>query len=312
MQEDKKHVYGIIGVGAVGGFYGAKLQKAGFEVHSLFKELHYPHIYQHGMQICSSKENIILSKVNAYKQIQEMPACDIIIVALKTTQNIFLKDLLPSLVKEGTLVLVLQNGLGNEEYISKIVPNTPILTGITTIGAYKEGPGKVRVFKEGLLKIAHYQEYPGITEQVNNIVQDFRKAEIETFACEDYLQERFQKLLWNVCFNGLSALYNITADKIIENHAELLKEIAQEFIEIAASYNRAFSFSVIEEILVSKPAVVGYKPSMLIDYENNKPMEIEYIYGKLILAAQKKGVACPILEGIYRQLKKLEKVQHKV
>lgn len=306
-QENKRRSYRIIGAGAVGAFYGASLQKAGFEIHYLFKDAYYSHVCQHGMQIILPEKDIILPKINAYKHAQEMPVCDVLIIALKTTQNTFLREILPSLEKDGSILLILQNGVGNEEEVSKIIPDTTILAGITTIGAYKEGPGKVYIFKEGLLKVAHYQDSFHITEQVRSIVEDFNEARIETLACEDYLYERFQKLLWNVCFNGPSVIYSMTADKIIESHSELLRRISEEFIKIAASYNRKIPFSSIEKILAFKQGVMGYKPSMLVDYEAKKPMEIEYIYEKLILLGKAKGIDSPILEKIYKQLKELEK-----
>ncbi len=103
--------YAILGTGALGGFYGAKLQKTGLDVHFLLRS-DYEHVKKYGLVVESKDGDFTLPQVNAYQDIETMPQCDVVIVALKTTQNYLLPKLLPSVIKDGGVVLVLQNGLG--------------------------------------------------------------------------------------------------------------------------------------------------------------------------------------------------------
>ena len=85
--------YAIIGTGALGGFYGARLQRAGCELHFLLHS-DYEHVRQHGL-VCESKDgDFTLPKVNAYSDVRDMPKCDVVCVCLKTTQNHLLPQLL--------------------------------------------------------------------------------------------------------------------------------------------------------------------------------------------------------------------------
>src|SRR4028118_63778 len=102
--------YAVLGTGALGGFYGARLQQIGSEVHFLLHS-DYEQVSQHGLRIESPDGNFMLPQVYAYRDVAEMPRCDVVMVALKTTQNHLLSRLLPSVVKEDGAVLVLQNGL---------------------------------------------------------------------------------------------------------------------------------------------------------------------------------------------------------
>ena len=96
--------YAIIGTGALGGFYGARLQRAGCDVHFLLHS-DYEHVRQHGLVIESKDGDFVLPRINAYRDARDMPACDVIIVALKAIQN----HLLPSLLPRDGVVTLMQN-----------------------------------------------------------------------------------------------------------------------------------------------------------------------------------------------------------
>ncbi|MHC5731397.1 MAG: 2-dehydropantoate 2-reductase N-terminal domain-containing protein, partial [Nostoc sp.] len=102
-----KRSYAILGTGALGGFYGAKLQKAGLDVHFLLKS-DYEYVSKSGLVIESKDGDFTLTQVNAYNDIEKMPQCDVVVVALKTTQNHLLPQIFAPLVRDDGVVLVLQ------------------------------------------------------------------------------------------------------------------------------------------------------------------------------------------------------------
>ena len=106
--------YGVIGTGAIGGYYGAKLAHAGQELHFLFRS-DYEYVKQHGLQVDSCDGSFHLDDVNAYLHTEDMPKCDVVLVCLKSVNNSKLQTLLPPLLHDDTLVVLIQNGIGVEE-----------------------------------------------------------------------------------------------------------------------------------------------------------------------------------------------------
>ena len=103
--------YGIIGTGAIGGYYGAKLAHAGQEVHFLLRS-DYEYVKQHGLQVDSCDGSFHLADINAYQYTEHMPPCDVVLVCLKSVNNGKLQSLLLPLLHAQTLVVLIQNGIG--------------------------------------------------------------------------------------------------------------------------------------------------------------------------------------------------------
>ena len=110
----------IVGSGAIGRYYGGKLAPFGRDVHFLMRS-DYEAVRKSGLRIRSKTENIHVAKVNVHQTTAEIGPCDLVIVAVKTTSNTDLPALLPPLLHERTMLLSLQNGLGNEEFLAHIL-----------------------------------------------------------------------------------------------------------------------------------------------------------------------------------------------
>src|SRR5271169_3544454 len=184
--------YAIIGTGALGGFYGARLQRAGCDLHFLLRS-DYDHVRQHGL-ICESKDgDFTLPKVNAYSDASDMPKCDVVCVCLKTTQNHLLPTLLPPIVKDDGVVLVMQNGLGVETEIAGIVGPKRVMGGLCFLCSNKVGPGHIRHLDYGRVGLAEFATH-GISERMRAIAGDFNRAGIRVDLNEDLSVVRWQKL----------------------------------------------------------------------------------------------------------------------
>ncbi len=121
--------YAVIGTGAVGGYYGGLLARRGHRVHFLLHN-DYAHVREHGLRVDSKNGDFLLRDPLAYASAKDMPRCDIVLVALKTTQNQALSSILPHVVKDGGIVVMLQNGLGVEREAADIVPRATVLGGL--------------------------------------------------------------------------------------------------------------------------------------------------------------------------------------
>jgi 2-dehydropantoate 2-reductase len=302
-----KRSYTIIGTGAVGGFYGACLQRAGFEVHFLVRS-DYEHVRQHGLVIESKEGDFTLPNVHAYRDVREIPATDVIIIALKATQNHLLASLLPPLVKDNSVVLVLQNGLGVEEEIVKIVGNATIIGGLCFLCSNKVGPGHIHHIDYKAITLAKYAEgYQacGITEEMVHLAHDFKEANIPITLFEDLWIARWKKLVWNIPYNGLSVVLDATTQELMANldSRTLVEQLMEEVSLGAKTSDRSIPESFIQEMLDHTEKMEPYKTSMKVDYDEHRPMEVEAILGNPLRSAQSRGVKLPQISMLYQQLK---------
>ncbi|MEO1210028.1 MAG: putative 2-dehydropantoate 2-reductase [Cyanobacteria bacterium J06638_20] len=301
--------YAVIGTGALGGFYGARLQRAGAEVHYLLRS-DYAHVKQHGLVVESPDGDFTLPDVNAYADAQKMPPCDVVIVALKTTQNDRLASTLPTLTETG-IVLVLQNGLGVEAQAAEWVGSDRVLGGLCFLCSNKVGPGHIRHLDYKKIAMGEYradQSAGGVTERMEAIAQDFERANIPIERAADLVLARWKKLMWNIPFNGLSVILNATTDAMMgdDNARTLARTLMEEVRQGANSQGRLVPAEFTQTMLDHTAEMRPYRTSMKIDYDEKRPLEVEAMYGAPLRAAQAQGVALPHIETLYHQLKFLD------
>jgi 2-dehydropantoate 2-reductase len=302
--------YAILGTGALGGFYGAKLQKAGHEVHFLLRS-DYLKVSRHGLIIDSKNGNFTLPQVHAYNDVEKMPRCDVVVVALKTTQNHLLPKLLPPVIKNDGVVLVLQNGLGVEEDITHIAKDVRVVGGLCFLCSNKIGAGHIHHVDYGQITLGEYAPnyHPtGTTETIEQIAADFQSAGISIDLTEDLLQGRWQKLVWNIPYNGLSVILNARTDELMANiHTrQLVEQLMYEVAAAAKSTERLISDRFIQIMLDYTEKMKPYRTSMKIDYDEGRPLEVEVIFGNPLRKAQAAGVNLPLVSCLYQQLKFLD------
>ncbi|MBD2570082.1 putative 2-dehydropantoate 2-reductase [Anabaena lutea] len=302
--------YAILGTGALGGFYGAKLQKAGNEVHFLLKS-DYLEVSQHGLVIESKDGDFTLPQVLAYSDVEKMPGCDVVIVALKTTQNHLLPHILPPVIKDDGVVLVLQNGLGIEEEIAQIVGNVRIIGGLCFLCSNKVAPGHIRHLDYGQITLGEYKsnyQAAGITEKMQQIAEDFQNAGISIELAEDLLLGRWKKLVWNIPYNGLSVILNARTDELMADvHTrQLVEQLMYEVALGAKSTGRVVPESFIQTMLSYTIKMKPYRTSMKIDFDEIRPLEVEAIFGNPLRKAETAGVNLPQIRCLYQQLKFLD------
>jgi 2-dehydropantoate 2-reductase len=298
--------YAIIGTGALGGFYGARLQRAGCELHFLLHS-DYEHVRQHGL-VCDSKDgDFTLPKVNAYADTRDMPKCDVVCVCLKTTHNHLLPQLLPPVVKDNGVVLVMQNGLGIEEQVAGIVGPQRVMGGLCFLCSNKIGPGHIRHLDYGHVGLGEFAAR-GVSERMRGIGDDMQRAGIQVQLAEDLAVARWEKLVWNVPYNGYSVVLDATTEELMANpHTrQLVEDIMREVVAGARACGAAVADEVVTKLLAYTDKMIPYRTSMKIDHDEGQPMEVETIFGNPLRAVQHAGAKSPRLEQLYRQLKFLD------
>ena len=296
----------VVGSGAIGTYYGAKLAHAGSDVHFLMRG-DLGHVRRDGIFVRGEGENFQVSKVNCYNSTKEIGPCDLVIVAVKTTSNADLVDLLPPLLHQRTMVLTLQNGLGNEEFLAKHFGGERVLGGLCFIAVTRHSKTEVERYDYGLVIVG---ELEGEKQtRTHHVAAEFIRAEVKCKVTDDIALERWRKLIWNVPFNGLSILAGgIDTAAIVgdENLRQLTLDLMAEVIEAANKCGHPLAEDAWREHIKRSEKMTGYKPSTLQDWESGKPLEIEAIWGETVRRAIAAGGQMPRTEMIYRLLKALD------
>jgi 2-dehydropantoate 2-reductase len=302
--------YAIIGTGAVGGFYGARLCRAGAEVHFL---LHgdLDHVRRHGLVVDSKDGDFVLPAVHAHGEATDMPACDVVVVALKTTHNHLLPAMLPPVLAPAGVVLMMQNGLGCEEEAARVVPGHQIVGGLCFLCSTKVGPGHIRHLDYGSVRLAKFTPdgvAAGGGDGMRAVAEDLAKAGIRVDMVDDLVLARWQKLVWNIPMSGLSvALDADTRTLMGDPHTRALAEaIMHDVVAGARACRREIDGAFVQKMIDMTLAMAPYQASMKVDFDRKKPIEVEAIYGNPIRAARSNGGAMPLVEMLYRELKFLD------
>ena len=298
--------YGIIGTGAIGGFYGGKLARAGQEVHFLLHK-DYEYVKQNGLQVDSCDGSFHLDGVNAYNDTAAMPPCDVVLVSLKSVNNDMLKTLLPPLLHERTLVVLIQNGIGVEEDVQRNFPDVQLAAGLAFICSAKTEPGRVNHQCYGSINLANYScRDEALMEAV---VAEFREAGIETGFVE-YHEARWKKAVWNMPFNGMTVALHAQTDELLKNPStrQLIRDQMMEVIGAAQHLGvKNVDEAFVEKMIRMTDEMTPYSPSMRLDYDFHRKMEIYYLYTRPIEIAREAGFRMPKLEMLEAELKFLEK-----
>lgn len=297
--------YAVIGTGAIGGFYGGRLMRAGNEVNFLL-HTDYEYVRENGLQIDSCDGSFHLDHVKAFRKTADMPEVDVILVCLKSTREHLLKEMLPPIIKNNPLVVLIQNGIGLEDDLHAIFPELQIAAGLAFICSGKVGPGHIDHQCYGSINIGNYSCHDDAL--MNQFISDLRAAEIEVNTVE-YLEARWKKAVWNMPFNGMTVALDTMTNKLLENPStrQLIRDQMMEVVGAAKALGvNGVDEAFVEKMIQMTDAMTPYKPSMKLDFDNHRPMEIDYLYSKGIQQAANAGYRMHKLEMLEQELRFLE------
>lgn len=296
--------YAVIGTGGIGGYYGGKLARSGQEVHFLFRS-DYEYVKEHGLQVDSCDGSFHLPKVNAYDTTGNIPAVDVVIVCLKTTTNHRLSELLPPLLKPDTIVVLIQNGIGVEQDIEQMFPGIQLVAGLAFICTAKTGPGHVNHQCYGSINFGNYSCRD--EQRFSEMIADFTDAGVKVGVVE-YHEARWRKAVWNMPFNGMTVALNTQTDRLLKNPStrQLIREQMMEVVGAASALGVTIDEAFVDQMIQTTDEMTPYSPSMKLDYDFHRRMEIEYLYTRPIAEARKAGFRMPKLEMLEAELRFIE------
>ncbi len=301
----------VVGAGAVGGFYGAKLALAGEEVTFLARGAALEALKKHDLVVKSFRGDFH-TRVKVVSDLQGLSPPDLILICVKTYDTDAVLEQIRPAVGKDTLLLSLQNGVENETKMAAAFDKERVLGCVCYIGAEVVGPGVILHNARGSVEIGEMDGRQ--TSRLEKIIEAFRKAQIDVSLSTDIKKELWIKLSWNTAFNQVCTIARATVGSLLESDVmrQLLRDTMKEVFTVAAKNGVYLSDEIIEKSLhLSSEELRSVKPSMLQDFERGKRLEQEAFSGLIVREGKKFGIPTPINTILYEFLCFLDAVSAK-
>ena len=294
---------GIIGAGAMGSLYGAKLSAIdGNEVILIdVSKEQIDTVNQNGLEMEENGQTVRYGRLKGVTDAKAAGICDLVIIFVKSTLTKIAVEGNRSVFGPETTVVTLQNGLGNAEKISEVLGGGNILAGTTAHGASQLAPGKIRHAGTGKTIIGELVKTD--SEKPDQIRAVFEKAGLETEVSDNVQGLIWDKLLVNTGINALASLTGVSNGELLE-HEELtliMEEVVREGERVAKAKGIDLNFS--DPVAHTKEvceATAANRCSMLQDISNHRKTEIDTINGAIVKEGTRLGIPTPVNETLTR------------
>jgi len=199
----------VIGAGAIGSYYGARLAHAGIDITFLLRS-DYEHVSKHGLSVSSIDGDFELPEVSCQRASEDIGHVDLVIVAWKTTSNKNYHRVITPLLHENTLIITLQNGLGSTDELAHLFGAHRVYGALCFIGVNRLSPGRIdHAATAGPTKVGKYEPCGQALgtegrERLDRLVDFLDRGGVSCEAEESLERAQWMKLIWNIPFNGLT------------------------------------------------------------------------------------------------------------
>lgn len=301
----------IAGAGAMGSLFGGLLGEAGLQVTLFTKRAdHVETVRGNGLRIVGEGGDRTIA-LDATTDVASVSPADIILVQCKATATRRMAEIIVPLVRDGTLVVSLQNGLGNEESLVDVLGPKVVIGGLTSMGATLEVPGVVRNY--GTLPTIVGELAGGMSPRLAQLAQLMSDHGLPTTASEDVMAEKWRKLMLNVAMSATSGLTGLTIGEVAT--LPLLSAVAKSAMDEAAAVAEACGvhlpqasrYAIFDGIVASGAA--RNKTSMRRDLEARRPSEVGAIYLSIIERGRQRNIPTPTLNAFAALVQGFEAAQ---
>jgi 2-dehydropantoate 2-reductase len=308
--------YAVIGLGAVGGYYGARLAAAGHELHVVARS-DADHLRRHGLRVESVAGDVSLpaGSFAVHDRPDDVPPVDVVLLAVKTTVGAAAAaGLVRPLARPGTIVVALQNGLGVEAPLAAAAPGCPVLGGMCFVCTNKVGPGHVRHLDYGAVTVGEHRadgRPAGVTPAVEAVAGDLEAAGVAAARLDDLATGRWRKLVWNIPYNGLSVVLGAGTDELMADAGtrRLVRQLMGEVVDGAGACGHTIPTAFADQLMADTDAMRPYRTSMRLDHDAGRPLEIDAIYGAPLEAAGAAGHTMTRTAVLTDQLRFLDRLR---
>lgn len=296
----------IIGSGAVGGYFGAKLATAGHDLSFIARGRHLQALCANGLRVVSSNGDLHVKNARFTDDSAKIGPVDLVLFCVKSYDTEAAAEQLKPLVAAGTEILVLQNGVDNPDKLALVFDPSQVLPAVVYVGAQLTAPGVVTHCNGG--RIIFGQSDGGTSESSKLLQQTLVDAGIPCEISPAIQKMQWTKLLWNAPFCAISCLARANVRQIVES--ESLSKLALDCMSEVQAAARVRDIELrreqFDEIMVFSRGLGEFKPSMLQDLEAGKPLEYRAFNGIVVQTLRQAGASAPINQAFYAMLKFLD------
>jgi 2-dehydropantoate 2-reductase len=290
----------VMGAGAVGAYYGARLQQAGEDVVYCARGENLRAMQERGIEISSIRGDLRLKQVTATADPRPHAPYDLILFCVKVYDTDAAAAAIKGCLAPGGAIMTLQNGVENEARLSELFGAGAVMGGNARIGVELVGPGKLVHNTTGTIE---FGELDGrITPRADAIAEAMRRAGIFGELSTNIRASRWDKLMWNAAFNTVTTLTHTTVGDVLDD-AEgyaLIRTLMEEVRAAAAADGVELSGERIAQVMAhSNKNLRPLRTSTLQDLQRGKPLEVEALIGVVVRIARRHGIKAPASETIY-------------
>lgn len=293
----------IVGAGAVGSYYGARLVQAGEDVTFLLRT-DYEHVKEHGLEVRSVAGDFHLDDLQCARSSEGIGPVDLVIVAWKATSNAMAQEVMAPLLGPDTAIITLQNGLGNCEYLADLFGAERVMAGLCFVCINRLSSGVISHTASGLIRIGEF--VGGKSARLEKVAEVFSGAHFPCEAVDSLEKALWMKLVWNVPFNGLAIAEGGVDTAVLLHERGLepkVRAIMAEVIAVAAALGHTIPQSFIDHQVDITLPMGAYRPSSMIDFVEGRSVEFEAIWEIPLAAAHRLGVSVPEMEELAVRIK---------
>jgi len=303
--------FAILGSGAVGGYFGARLARAGQEVTFIARGAHLEAIRRQGLAVRSPALGDFVVHAAAESDTTKIGPVDVVIVSVKAYDNATALPMLAPMIGPDTVVLTLQNGVDSVDEVAAVVGEAHVLGGTTYVATALEGPGLI--VQTGVHRSIIFGEVFGdrsrVSPRVQAIADILATADIQVTAVPDARVPIWDKFVYLVAFSGFTGASRLAIGHIwkFPHVQEMFYATSREIAAIAKAEGVTISanrFDTLKEYMDHIPFTT--RSSLLIDLEQGKRIEVEALQGAAVRRAKRLGVPVPVTSTLYAVLKAWE------
>ena len=293
----------VLGAGAIGSLYGAKLAAAN-DVTLVGRPDHIRAIEENGLRIEGLEPQTV--RVRAATRIQQLKPNALILLTTKVPATASALEPVAPLVRDDTTIVALQNGLDSDRIVRAALQGRGVvLRGISQFGAIFERPGTIRYTVRGHTMLESHERSLRIASLLNAAGLDCRIS-------ANIVGEVWRKLVFNCVVNPITTITGTEVGQIVDAGLNRLKQLViDECVAVAASEGVLLEMDLLAEV---NAAYVGSRNivSMQQDLLRGRPTEIDYLNGAVVALGAKNGVQCPVNDGLTRIIKGMEAASRKI
>ena len=298
----------ILGSGAVGGYYGATLARAGHDVTFIARGAHLAAIRERGLQIKSADVGDFVAHGKAEQDTTKVGPVDFVLVAVKAYDNASAFPLLRPMLGRDTTVLTVQNGVDSPTDVAAFAGEERTLGGTTYIATALEGPGVI--VQTGTHRRIVFGEVfgdlPRVTDRVTRLHEAFAAADIQSSPVGDGRVPIWEKFVFLAALAGFTGASRLPIGPVWADpftRAQLLAG-SREIEALARAEGVPVATDVVDRMIPYLDGIPGtMRSSLLIDLQQGKRIEVEALQGAVVRRAATLGVSTPIMSTLYAVLK---------